>query len=66
MRLTGNSLDCYKYLEPLYLDYRKLRRMNRSGGRYIKNIKLYCFFFNTELFLSKISRLWLFKVVFIV
>lgn len=32
MRLTGNSLDCYKYLEPLYNDYRKLRRMNRNAG----------------------------------
>ncbi|KAH7935097.1 hypothetical protein HPB52_003957 [Rhipicephalus sanguineus] len=26
-----NSLDCYKYLEPLYNDYRKLRRQNRDG-----------------------------------
>ncbi|KAK7502258.1 hypothetical protein BaRGS_00006622 [Batillaria attramentaria] len=31
MRLTGTSLDCYKYLEPLYYDYRKMRRMNREG-----------------------------------
>ncbi|XP_046549382.1 pre-mRNA-splicing factor 38A-like [Haliotis rubra] len=31
MRLVGTSLDCYKYLEPLYYDYRKLRHMNRSG-----------------------------------
>ncbi|KAK6188875.1 hypothetical protein SNE40_004961 [Patella caerulea] len=31
MRLTGTSLDCYKYLEPLYLDYRTIRKMNRSG-----------------------------------
>lgn len=35
MRLTGSSLDCYKYLEPLYLDYRKLRRMNKTGGMYV-------------------------------
>lgn len=33
MRLTGTSLDCYKYLEPLYNDYRKIRRQNR-GGQY--------------------------------
>lgn len=33
MRLTGTSMDCYKYLEPLYLDYRKIRRQNRQGGR---------------------------------
>lgn len=31
MRLTGSSLDCYKYLEPLYNDNRKLRRQNRSS-----------------------------------
>lgn len=32
MRLTGTALDCYKYLEPLYYDYRKIKRQNRSGG----------------------------------
>lgn len=31
MRLTGSSVDCYKYLEPLYNDNRKLRRQNRQG-----------------------------------
>ena len=31
MRLTGTSLDCYKYLEPLYNDYRKMKRQNRNG-----------------------------------
>ncbi|CAD7092315.1 unnamed protein product [Hermetia illucens] len=31
LRLTGSSLDCYKYLEPLYNDNRKLRRQARSG-----------------------------------
>ncbi|OWR44646.1 pre-mRNA-splicing factor 38 [Danaus plexippus] len=31
MRITGSSLDCYKYLEPLYNDNRKLRRQNREG-----------------------------------
>ncbi|KAL0810929.1 hypothetical protein ABMA28_010226 [Loxostege sticticalis] len=31
MRLTGSSVDCYKYLEPLYNDNRKLRRQNRVG-----------------------------------
>ncbi|KAF4528249.1 hypothetical protein B566_EDAN014407 [Ephemera danica] len=31
MRLTGSSLDCYKYLEPLLNDYRKLRYQNRNG-----------------------------------
>lgn len=31
MRLTGSSVDCYKYLEPLLADSRKLRRQNRDG-----------------------------------
>ncbi|CAK1547714.1 unnamed protein product [Leptosia nina] len=31
LRLTGTSVDCYKYLEPLYNDNRKLRRQNRQG-----------------------------------
>ncbi|NWY10304.1 PR38A factor, partial [Aphelocoma coerulescens] len=25
MRLTGTAIDCYKYLEPLYDDYRKIK-----------------------------------------
>ncbi|MGH0134130.1 UNVERIFIED_CONTAM: hypothetical protein FKN15_016639 [Acipenser sinensis] len=31
MRLTGSSVDCYKYLEPLYNDYRKIKSQNRNG-----------------------------------
>lgn len=31
LRLTGTAIDCYKYLEPLYNDNRKLRRQNRMG-----------------------------------
>lgn len=31
LRLTGSAIDCYKYLEPLYNDNRKLRRQNRMG-----------------------------------
>lgn len=31
MRLTGTSLDCYKYLEPLYNDNRKIRRQSRQA-----------------------------------
>lgn len=33
MRMTGTSLDCYKYLEPLLNDYRKVRVQNKMGGR---------------------------------
>lgn len=32
LRLTGTSVDVYKYLEPLYNDNRKLRHQNRGGG----------------------------------
>ncbi|KAI8911293.1 Pre-mRNA-splicing factor 38, partial [Powellomyces hirtus] len=31
LRLTGSSVEIYQYLEPLLLDYRKLRRRNISG-----------------------------------
>ncbi|NXM47162.1 PR38A factor, partial [Gymnorhina tibicen] len=31
MRLTGTAIDCYKYLEPLYNDYRKIKYQNRNG-----------------------------------
>uniref|UniRef100_U3JLV7 Pre-mRNA-splicing factor 38B n=1 Tax=Ficedula albicollis TaxID=59894 RepID=U3JLV7_FICAL len=31
MRLTGAAIDCYKYLEPLYNDYRKIKSQNRKG-----------------------------------
>jgi pre-mRNA-splicing factor 38A len=31
MRLTANSVDVHKYLEPLYLDYRKMKRMNKNA-----------------------------------
>ena len=29
MRLTGTASEIYKYLEPLYIDYRKMKRMNK-------------------------------------
>ena len=31
LRLIGTSTEIYKYLEPLYNDYRKLRRMGKMG-----------------------------------
>lgn len=41
LRLTGTSLDCYKYLEPLYNDNRKLRNQSRSGQFEIKHMDEY-------------------------
>lgn len=32
MRLTGNPVDCYKYLDPLYMDYRKMKTRDREGN----------------------------------
>ena len=31
MRITGTSLDCYKYLEPLLNDFRKVKSQKRDG-----------------------------------
>lgn len=33
IRLTFTSIEVYKYLEPLYNDYRKLRIMNNDGSK---------------------------------
>jgi hypothetical protein len=33
MRLVGRPVDVYQYLEPLYNDYRKLRRRTTLGAR---------------------------------
>ncbi len=33
MRLVGTSVEIYKYLEPLYNDYRKMKRLNREESK---------------------------------
>ena len=38
MRLTGTSLDCYKYLEPLLNDYRKIRIQDREGNFHLSHM----------------------------
>ncbi|XP_072019329.1 pre-mRNA-splicing factor 38A-like [Amphiura filiformis] len=38
MRLTGTSLDVYKYLEPLYNDYRKIRQQNGNGEFFLSHM----------------------------
>ena len=35
MRLVGTAMDCYNYLEPLYNDYRKIRRQNKMGSKFL-------------------------------
>ena len=41
MRLTGSSIDCYKYLEPLYLDYRKVKRQTVDGCKIFFHLSQY-------------------------
>lgn len=38
MRLIGEGLDVYKYLEPLYNDYRKIRRQDKNGGFFLSHV----------------------------
>jgi pre-mRNA-splicing factor 38A len=38
LRLTGKAVDIYNYLEPLYADYRKIRRRNYDGSYEIIHI----------------------------
>ncbi len=38
MRLTGTSLDCYKYLEPLLNDFRKIRTQDRNGAFHLSHM----------------------------
>ena len=33
LRLVGETMECYNYLEPLYNDYRKLKKKNREGSK---------------------------------
>lgn len=41
LRLVYGSLDCYKYLEPLLNDYRKLRLMDRAGQYQLSHMDEY-------------------------
>lgn len=33
MRLAGTSVEIYKYLEPLYNDFRKMKRLNHDDSK---------------------------------
>merc|ERR1712096_500349 len=35
---TGTSLDCYKYLEPLLNDYRKIKFQDKNGNFHLKHV----------------------------
>lgn len=36
LRLTGTDVDIYRYLEPLYNDYRKLRLKSSEGSKFME------------------------------
>lgn len=38
LRLTGNSLECYEYLEPLLSDFRRIKTMTKMGAFEISHI----------------------------
>lgn len=37
LRITGSDIDVYRYLEPLYNDYRKLRRKLADGREFLNH-----------------------------
>ena len=41
MRLVGTSVDVYKYLEPLYIDYRKMKAKNTEGNLVLTHMDEY-------------------------
>lgn len=51
LRLTGTDIDVYRYLEPLYNDYRKLRQ-KLPEGRKIINLSLESAMISFSLLLS--------------
>ena len=42
LRLTGTDIDVYRYLEPLYNDYRKLRKKLTDGSKLFKSFSFDC------------------------
>ena len=38
LRLTGNSLEVYEYLEPLLSDFRRIKKMTKMGAFEISHI----------------------------
>jgi pre-mRNA-splicing factor 38A len=50
LRLVGETLEVYNYLEPLYNDYRKIKRKNRNGG-------INCNLFSSIVFIIPLSLL---------
>ena len=49
MRLVGTSVECFRYLEPLFNDYRKIRIQNKDGSMklfLINQISYQIYFYN--------------------
>jgi len=42
LRMTGNSLEVYEYLEPLLSDFRRIKMMNKMGAFEVTHIDEFC------------------------
>ena len=60
LRLTGNSLECYEYLEPLLSDFRRIKTMNKMGAYEVTHIDEFIDLLLNEVTFEKIVTLQLF------
>ena len=51
LRLTGNSLEVYEYLEPLLSDFRRIKKMTKMGAFEISHIDEFI-----DLLLNEVSK----------
>lgn len=45
LRLVGESVEIYKYLEALYNDFRKLKQQDTSGSKFSNYFIINCFYY---------------------
>lgn len=63
LRLTGTDVDIYRYLEPLYNDYRKLRRRSADGKFILSHVdefidELLTKDYSCDIALPRIKKRW--------
>ena len=63
LRLTGNSLECYEYLEPLLSDFRRIKTMNKMGAYEVTHIDEFIDLLLNEVTFEKIVVTIIFKQV---
>lgn len=64
LRLTGTDIDIYRYLEPLYNDYRKLRRKSADGQYALTHVdeyidELLTTDYSCDIALPRIKKRWI-------